>query len=56
MLPALIANVLIQDNIKATNELGSNYTVSDDSKYAMWTPPEDQSGDGKNSLNRKYGY
>nr|CAG4650782.1 EOG090X026V [Simocephalus serrulatus] len=31
-------------------------TLDDDSKYAMWTPPEDQSGDGKTSLNRKYGY
>nr|CAG4649137.1 EOG090X026V [Scapholeberis mucronata] len=30
--------------------------IFDDSKYAEWTPPADQSGDGKTSLNRKYGY
>nr|CAG4643049.1 EOG090X026V [Ilyocryptus agilis] len=28
----------------------------DSSKYAMWVPPENQSGDGKNALNRKLGY
>nr|CAG4636820.1 EOG090X026V [Ceriodaphnia reticulata] len=44
----------IGDNAINTNS--SNYNTFDDLKYAMWTPPEDQSGDGKNSLNTKYGY
>lgn len=29
---------------------------SSDPNYAMWLPPEDQSGDGRTSLNDKYGY
>lgn len=43
-------------NASATNRTKLDATIDDDSKYAMWTPPEDQSGDGKTSLNRKYGY
>ena len=32
------------------------YKVGMDSKYDVWVPPENQSGDGKTSLNEKLGY
>lgn len=32
------------------------YNFSDTAKYAVWMPPQDQSGDGKTSLNKKLGY
>ena len=32
------------------------YKVGMDSKYDVWVPPENQSGDGKTSLNDKLGY
>merc|ERR1712150_73134 len=32
------------------------YKVGMDSKYDVWLPPENQSGDGKTSLNDKLGY
>ncbi|KAI9552178.1 hypothetical protein GHT06_022515 [Daphnia sinensis] len=44
------------ETTKLSGNLNSHYGGSDDSKYDMWTPPEEQSGDGKNALNRKYGY
>lgn len=44
------------ESVKSTANTSSNNYNTDDSKYAMWTPPENQSGDGKTSLNRKYGY
>ncbi|XP_046443057.1 kanadaptin-like isoform X1 [Daphnia pulex] len=44
------------ESVKSTANTSSNSYITDDSKYAMWTPPENQSGDGKTSLNRKYGY
>ncbi|KZS06434.1 putative Kanadaptin [Daphnia magna] len=44
------------ETTKLSGNLNSHYGGSDDSKYDMWIPPEEQSGDGKNALNRKYGY
>ncbi len=35
--------------------VGSGYNVSDP-KYAVWMPPDNQSGDGRTSLNEKLGY
>ena len=32
------------------------YQVGMDSKYDVWLPPDNQSGDGKTSLNEKLGY
>ena len=32
------------------------YKVGMDSKYDVWVPPSNQSGDGKTSLNEKLGY
>ena len=32
------------------------YKLGMDSKYDVWVPPSDQSGDGKTSLNDKLGY
>jgi len=32
------------------------YKIGEDSKYDVWMPPENQSGDGKTSLNAKLGY
>lgn len=32
------------------------YQVGMDSKYDVWVPPSNQSGDGKTSLNEKLGY
>lgn len=40
-----------QDEVKVPGE----YDVSDP-KYATWLPPANQSGDGRTSLNDKYGY
>ncbi|XP_061172890.1 kanadaptin-like [Saccostrea echinata] len=36
-------------------KLGSSYS-SEDPDYAVWVPPENQSGDGKTFLNEKFGY
>jgi len=32
------------------------YKIGMDSKYDVWVPPSNQSGDGKTSLNEKLGY
>ena len=32
------------------------YKIGMDSKYDVWVPPSNQSGDGKTSLNEKFGY
>ena len=42
-----------QSNTKEKEEF---YKVGMDSKYDVWLPPENQSGDGKTSLNEKLGY
>ncbi|XP_019627534.1 PREDICTED: kanadaptin-like [Branchiostoma belcheri] len=34
----------------------SKQYADDDPDYSMWVPPDDQSGDGKTSLNEKFGY
>ena len=39
-----------------TQEKEEFYKVGMDSKYDVWVPPENQSGDGKTSLNEKLGY
>ena len=39
-----------------TEEKEEFYKVGMDSKYDVWLPPENQSGDGKTSLNEKLGY
>ena len=33
-----------------------SYRLGEDAKYDVWVPPQDQSGDGKTSLNEKLGY
>jgi hypothetical protein len=42
------------ESVKSTANISSNNYNADDSKYAIWTLPENQNGDGKNLLNRKY--
>ncbi|XP_011310478.1 kanadaptin [Fopius arisanus] len=42
---------------KIFKDIGKNYPDNLDSEdYSMWVPPVNQSGDGKTSLNDKYGY
>ncbi|XP_063978871.1 kanadaptin [Diachasmimorpha longicaudata] len=42
---------------RLSKEIGKNYPDDLDSEdYSMWVPPVGQSGDGKTSLNDKYGY
>ncbi|XP_023234233.1 kanadaptin-like [Centruroides sculpturatus] len=42
-------------NSKKNEKDGSSYEDAA-SKYAMWLPPTDQSGDGRTHLNEKFGY
>lgn len=42
--------------IPASKRTATSATYLDDSAYVEWTPPTDQSGDGKTSLNKKFGY
>nr|CAG4640672.1 EOG090X026V [Eulimnadia texana] len=37
-------------------DIAVEYDAADTTKYSMWMPPDDQSGDGKTSLNKKLGY
>ena len=32
------------------------YKVGEDDRYDVWVPPDEQSGDGRTSLNEKLGY
>ena len=43
----------IADNVRVPGDYESSLN---DDKYATWVPPENQSGDGRTSLNDKYGY
>nr|CAG4638289.1 EOG090X026V [Cyclestheria hislopi] len=45
-----------EETKKPATDVKVDYDASDTSKYAMWLPPEDQTGDGKTSLNKKLGY
>ncbi|XP_078591239.1 kanadaptin-like [Branchiostoma floridae x Branchiostoma japonicum] len=40
---------------KADPPISKQY-ADDDPDYSMWVPPDNQSGDGKTSLNEKFGY
>ena len=42
--------------IEEPKEEDDYYKVGMDSKYDVWVPPQNQSGDGKTSLNEKLGY
>ena len=42
--------------IEEPKEEDDYYEVGMDSKYDVWVPPQNQSGDGKTSLNEKLGY
>ncbi len=48
--------IVVSVTQKTTREVPVEYDASDTSKYAMWVPPQDQSGDGKTLLNKKLGY
>jgi len=41
---------------KVEEEPEEYYKIGMDSKYDVWVPPQNQSGDGKTSLNEKLGY
>lgn len=43
------------ENVGKKSKLGTGYK-DDDPDYAVWLPPENQSGDGKTHLNEKLGY
>ena len=43
----------IADNVRVPGDYESSLN---DDKYATWVPPANQSGDGRTSLNDKYGY
>ena len=45
------------EEVKEVKEMKEDYyKIGMDSKYDVWLPPENQSGDGKTSLNEKLGY
>ena len=49
----------VHQNLETTNKLKQNSyeeMSEQDERYTAWMPPKNQSGDGRTSLNDKYGY